>query len=262
MAIKMSYSMINFVYLLLLLLLLTNIQYAQSTSIVARSAPTYEIDETLRRTEELQPHIRDRRASIGTNTAYYPENLLQRSLPPTKAWQDYLVAEHNKYRTWVNSTNMRYLFWDDYLAQTAQAFADKCDFRHSTGRVDIGENIWAAGYGDYSDAVRLWFIEVYDKDCQCPHYYKHCCGHYVQVAWADTYRVGCGAAQCSDIWGVRGMGHRNILVCHYNPAGNTIIVYPSGSYYVPAFRPTNATHGACSECAPGLTNCWGGKLCW
>jgi hypothetical protein len=58
---------------------------------------------TVRRTDETDPHVRERRASVATNTVYYPENFLQRSLPPTKAWQDYLVAEHNKYRSWVSN---------------------------------------------------------------------------------------------------------------------------------------------------------------
>jgi hypothetical protein len=57
---------------------------------------------TVRRTDETDPHVRERRASVAANTVYYPENFLQRSLPPTKAWQDYLVAEHNKYRSWVS----------------------------------------------------------------------------------------------------------------------------------------------------------------
>lgn len=54
-------------------------------------------------------------------------------------------------------------------------------FRHSRDRVNVGENIWAAPYSNYSNAIRLWFDEVYDKKCDCKHAYKHCCGHYVQV---------------------------------------------------------------------------------
>jgi hypothetical protein len=73
------------------------------------------------------------------------------------------------------------MFWSDKLAASAQRHADRCDFRHSTDRVKTGENIWAAPYENYSDAVRLWYQEVHDPYCGCQHAYKHCCGHYVQV---------------------------------------------------------------------------------
>ena len=38
--------------------------------------------------------------------------------------------------------------------------ADTCDFRHSRNRVNVGENIWAAPYSNYSDAISIWFNEV------------------------------------------------------------------------------------------------------
>lgn len=73
------------------------------------------------------------------------------------------------------------LYWSKELAASAQKHADTCDFRHSRNRNNIGENIWAAPYTNYSDAIQRWFEEVNDPHCQCNHAYKHCCGHYVQV---------------------------------------------------------------------------------
>ena len=55
---------------------------------------------------------------------------------------------------------MNMLYWSDELAATAQRHADTCDFRHSRGRVNVGENIWAAPYSNYSDAISIWFNEV------------------------------------------------------------------------------------------------------
>lgn len=60
-------------------------------------------------------------------------------------------------------------------------FSVSVNHRHSQDRVNVGENIWAAPYSNYTEAVAQWFNEVYDSSCDCKHAYKHCCGHYVQV---------------------------------------------------------------------------------
>jgi hypothetical protein len=76
---------------------------------------------------------------------------------------------------------MHMLHWNNELASTAQRHANRCDFGHSRDRQNVGENIWAAPFSNYSEAVERWFREVYDTSCACQHAYKHCCGHYVQV---------------------------------------------------------------------------------
>jgi len=207
-------------------------------------------------------HNRSKRASVGQNNVVYPVNYLIESRPPSKEWQDYLVAKHNEFRGMVPAQDMRYMFWDDFLAQTAQLHANRCDFRHSNNRQDIGENIWASARGDYSKAVELWYVEVFNKRCGCGIQYKHCCGHYTQVVWAETYRVGCGAAKCRNIWGLGNSRHRHVLVCHYNPAGNTVVAYPGRTVYMPAYTPTNSTNGHCSKCPVGAEKCWSDKLCY
>lgn len=77
---------------------------------------------------------------------------------------------------------MRMLYWSEELAASAQRHANRCDFRHSRDRINVGENIWAAPYANYSDAVTRWFQEVNNPRCGCNHAYKHCCGHYIQVS--------------------------------------------------------------------------------
>ena len=37
------------------------------------------------------------------------------------------------------------------------------------------------------------------------------CGHYTQVVWRKSLRVGCGMATC---------GATEVWVCNYDPAGN------------------------------------------
>jgi len=208
------------------------------------------------------PNVPSRRSKRASILPYYYDNLLVQSMPPNQELKNWLVDEHNSYRRKVPATDMMMMFWSDKLAESAQRHADRCDFGHSTDRVKTGENIWAAPYQNYSDAVRLWYQEVHDPWCGCQHAYKHCCGHYVQVVWAKSYLLGCGFAHCRDIWGVRGRGHRNVLVCHYNPQGNTIYPRGGGSYYaVPAFNWADQNKPRCSECPSFAPACHEG-LCY
>ncbi len=45
------------------------------------------------------------------------------------------------------------------------------------------------------------------------------CGHYTQLVWRDTERVGCGVANCNN---VDGFGAGNLWVCNYDPPGNYV----------------------------------------
>ncbi|PAV86717.1 hypothetical protein WR25_18081 [Diploscapter pachys] len=90
----------------------------------------------------------------------YSNNLLISSEPPDNYLKKWLTYEHNRYRRMVPATDMHMLYWSDELAASAQRHADTCDFRHSRGRVNVGENIWAAPYSNYSDAISIWFNEA------------------------------------------------------------------------------------------------------
>jgi hypothetical protein len=158
-------------------------------------------------------------------------DLLVSSEPPSDYLKMWITSEHNRYRQMVPATNMRMLYWSEELAASAQRHANRCDFRHSRDRINVGENIWAAPYANYSDAITRWFQEVNNPRCGCNHAYKHCCGHYIQVVWAQTNLVGCGFARCRDVWGLTGYGHHNVFVCHYNPQGNTVFVNGNGQLY-------------------------------
>ncbi|XP_056604989.1 GLIPR1-like protein 1 [Triplophysa dalaica] len=56
----------------------------------------------------------------------------------------------------------------------------------------------------------------------------HACGHYTQVVWADTYKVGCAAQACPK--GVADTKFSSnpgiIFVCNYATAGNYPNVHP------------------------------------
>ncbi|KHJ93351.1 SCP-like protein [Oesophagostomum dentatum] len=194
---------------------------------VSQSGPSSSA-ETL--VDEKSDTSREKRAYYFSQF-YYSNNLLVAPDPPNDYMKKWITYEHNRYRRMVPASDMNMLYWSEELAASAQRHANTCDFRHSRGRINVGENIWAAPYSNYSDAISIWFNEVHNPFCGCNHAYKHCCGHYVQVVWAKTNLVGCGFARCRDVQGLLGRGHRNVFVCHYNPQGNTVFVTGSGQLY-------------------------------
>lgn len=189
-------------------------------------------------------------------------SLLASSEPPAGHMTGWISGEHNRYRRMVPATDMRMMYWSNELAASAQRHANRCDFRHSRDRVNVGENIWAAPYSNYSDALVRWFDEVNNPWCGCSQGYKHCCGHYIQLVWARTNLVGCGYARCKDIWGVLGRGHQHVFVCHYNPQGNKVFVQGNGQLYAsPAFTWAYNRNQVCSQCPEDAPACHEG-LCY
>ncbi|XP_072556395.1 GLIPR1-like protein 1 [Paramormyrops kingsleyae] len=46
------------------------------------------------------------------------------------------------------------------------------------------------------------------------------CGHYTQVVWAESYKVGCAVQTCSAVKDSPTTGSVIIFVCNYGKAGN------------------------------------------
>jgi pathogenesis-related protein 1 len=112
-----------------------------------------------------------------------------------------MTAAHNEARANVEpapAKPMPALTWSSDLAGVAQAYAEKCIWEHSMG--DYGENLYAtSGGGTPKDVVDSWVSEVSDYDYAT----NACnpgaaCGHYTQVVWANTLRLGCGMANCTN----------------------------------------------------------------
>lgn len=122
------------------------------------------------------------------------------------------------------------LVWDDALADVARRWAERCVDNdppaglvdHNDGRSDdypgyVGENIYAStGTARGPAAVQAWADEVADYDYAnntCAP--NRVCGHYTQVVWDTTERVGCAVHRCA------GLRFPNTIVCNYSPGGNT-----------------------------------------
>jgi Cysteine-rich secretory protein family len=141
--------------------------------------------------------------------------------PPEPAgFQRAMLEEHNRPRAEVGAPP---LAWDPALAADAEAYARKLAasgrFEHS-GAKGQGENLWRGTRGAYRyhQMVGGWSGEAGD--------YRHDVfprvsrtgrwqdvGHYTQLVWRDTSRVGCALATGRD-W--------DVLVCRYSPPGNWV----------------------------------------
>lgn len=131
-----------------------------------------------------------------------------------------VTAAHNGYR---QAKGLPPLTWDPQIAAVAQAYAQTmsrdCRFEHSGGA--YGENLYASypqGTATGEKAVHSWMSEEpwYDyatNSCSPPP--DESCGHYTQVLWRSTARVGCGLAACAN-------GTWDFVVCNYDPPGNFI----------------------------------------
>uniref|UniRef100_A0ACD6ANP0 Uncharacterized protein n=1 Tax=Avena sativa TaxID=4498 RepID=A0ACD6ANP0_AVESA len=108
--------------------------------------------------------------------------------------------------------------WDNTVAKFAQDYAAKraadCRLQHSGG--PFGENIFKGSGKAWTaaDAVKLWVDEkknyhLSSNTCDA----GKVCGHYTQVVWRKSTRIGCARVVCA--------GNRGVFItCNYNPPGN------------------------------------------
>ncbi len=134
-----------------------------------------------------------------------------------------LLAVHNRERA---SLGIPPLVWDPALAAAASAYGRQLiplgKLRHSPAdsRLGQGENLWMGTHGAYAlermaqgwaEEKRIFragnFPEVSTSGKWAD------VGHYTQMIWRRTTRVGCALEQGKK-W--------DYLVCRYSPAGNVV----------------------------------------
>ncbi|XP_020026100.2 peptidase inhibitor 16 isoform X1 [Castor canadensis] len=135
-----------------------------------------------------------------------------------------MVELHNLYRSQVSppASNMLRMRWDEELAAFAKAYAQKCVWGHNKERGRRGENLFAiTDEGmDVPLAMQEWYHEHQHYNLSA----ATCdpgqmCGHYTQVVWSKTERIGCGSHFCEKLQGVEETNIQ-LLVCNYEPPGN------------------------------------------
>ncbi|MBN2803807.1 MAG: hypothetical protein JXR91_12000 [Deltaproteobacteria bacterium] len=149
-----------------------------------------------------------------------------------------IVEEHNSLRKTIKTTpSLLNLSWSDSLAEEARTWAETlaetmCGYlMHSNDPVN-GENIFTAGqtsqlsWSSPKTVVQdAWGAEKLcwdygtiseSENCDINSCYSGC-GHFTQIVWRDTKKLGCGVSSCvSDGW------YYDIWVCKYFPPGNII----------------------------------------
>merc|ERR1711972_295519 len=131
---------------------------------------------------------------------------------PSSATLRAVLDQHNLYR-FMHGVSA--LTWDDAIAANAQQWATSTGgtMRHSSNNArqgvagfgHVGENL-ASGVTD-AGAVDMWYREIDHTNGGLTNAYSDATGHYTQVVWRETSRLGCG---------IQG----TLLVCQYGTTGN------------------------------------------
>ncbi|XP_022972506.1 pathogenesis-related protein PR-1 type-like [Cucurbita maxima] len=129
--------------------------------------------------------------------------------------QDFVNA-HNAARAQVGVGPIR---WDERVASFARQYANQrindCRLVHSGG--PYGENIaWGSPDLSGTNAVRMWvdekqFYNPSTNTCAA----GKVCGHYTQVVWRNSVRIGCAKVRCTNNRGT-------FITCNYDPPGNVV----------------------------------------
>jgi len=153
----------------------------------------------------------------------------------TTSEKEAILKKHNDLRAQVEATNMQKMYWDDDLALEARNWARQCDLWHEPNplrnleQYPIGQNIFF-WYGYPRTIERfMWAVQFWYDEGQCYDFATQTCnpmcdknrqvtqcGHYTQLVWAESTRMGCSYVRCG------GGGYEHRLICNYAPTGNIV----------------------------------------
>ncbi|KAM4567705.1 cysteine-rich venom protein [Fundulus diaphanus] len=141
--------------------------------------------------------------------------------PENTTVQAEIVDVHNAFRRAVepSAADMLMMTYSLELAATAQAWVDKCILGHgpaSTRLLDgyeLGENLfYSSSPSSWTSVISAWHVEKSHYRYPSGSTNGQHIGHYTQVVWNSSYKVGCGLALCPN--------NIYFYVCHYYRAGN------------------------------------------
>jgi len=177
-------------------------------------------------------------------------NLLRRTLAKGQ-------AKDGKGNALQPAADMSLMIWDDTIAAAAQTFVSGCPGGHDANRGPVGENYASGTTGAYSyvDFTNMWYNEMTSTAMGAAGYlpcdpsaYNGACydgsagmiGHASQLIWAQSWKLGCGAAQ--------NCNGNTQLICRYSAAGNMkdAKIYTAGSACSACLSTQTCSDGLCS----------------
>ena len=147
---------------------------------------------------------------------------------------DAFVAAHNQARGGplnpTPSPPLPPVSWDAILGDSVYNYAVRCqgsgdllshnanrstDYQTLGGSGYVGENIYGSsgrGVATRDAAMALWMSEASSYDYASGNIGS--AGHYTQVVWRDSVRIGCAIVDCP------ALTYHNTVICDYAPGGN------------------------------------------
>uniref|UniRef100_A0AAY4AN51 ShKT domain-containing protein n=1 Tax=Denticeps clupeoides TaxID=299321 RepID=A0AAY4AN51_9TELE len=125
------------------------------------------------------------------------------------ATQQEIVDQHNNFRRVVkpSASNMLKMTWSQTVADSAQQWVNQCQLTHGpvssrmVGGMSCGENLFLASKPySWTEVITAWHSEVQNYHFPTGSTNGRPIGHYTQVVWYSSYQVGCGAAQCGNLY--------------------------------------------------------------
>jgi hypothetical protein len=132
---------------------------------------------------------------------------------------------HNLKRCWHAAGDVQ---WDEALAATAKAHAQKCTLAKDLSNLLYAENIaFGEGFGQIK-AQDAWYMQF----LSFPYGLKDGTAttkEFSNIVWKETTKLGCGSASC---------GSKSYCVCRYSAKGNVQGQYDKNVF---ALKPDFAT---------------------
>ncbi|CAD5230361.1 unnamed protein product [Bursaphelenchus okinawaensis] len=129
---------------------------------------------------------------------------------------------------------MHELVWDTDLETKADQWAQACNFNHPS-TIKYGQNLNAVDPPISADealqgAVSDWWNEKDEYPANVTFTFGINTGHFTQVAWAATSKIGCAIQNCTNGQELFGVDNWTFTVCDYMSAGNYLSqdIYKSG----------------------------------
>uniref|UniRef100_A0AAY4ASC0 ShKT domain-containing protein n=2 Tax=Denticeps clupeoides TaxID=299321 RepID=A0AAY4ASC0_9TELE len=166
------------------------------------------------------------------------------------ATQQEIVDQHNNFRRVVkpSASNMLKMTWSQTVADSAQQWVNQCQLTHGpvssrmVGGYQCGENLFLASKPySWTEVITAWHSEVQNYHFPTGSTNGRPIGHYTQVVWYSSYQVGCGAAQCGNLY---------FYGCQYFRAGNFKGIAPYTAGEPCAKCPNSCEDNLCTNPCP------------